>query len=326
MTPNDGIADGAAGSATILIQNTAPTLSGVSITPTGTVYNDDTLTCAATVTDPDESPAPTFEWTVGGSVIGSTSTLNLSQTGVMPDDVVTCTVSAVDSDGATATDSVTQTIANRTPTLSNTSIAPNSGVTTSTMLTCTTTVTDDDGESLTPTYTWTIGSNTYTGDTLQLDPTMVIPGDTVSCTVDVTDASGDSDTDSLSVTVDNTPPTISTSITANGTTNTGELTCVATASDVDDATTPAIAYEWFNANGSLGSSNPLQLDATMGVDGDVIDCTATATDLSGGTVSDTASHTITNTEPVIDSISLNPSSITATTTSVTCVVSRFRFR
>ena len=39
-----------------------------------TTYNDDTLTCAATVTDPDESPVPTFEWTVGGNVIGSSAT------------------------------------------------------------------------------------------------------------------------------------------------------------------------------------------------------------------------------------------------------------
>ena len=95
VTPNDGITDGTSASASITIANTAPTLSGLSITPTGTTYNDDTLTCAATVTDPDESPVPTFEWTVGGSVIGSSATLDLSQTGVMPDDVVTCTVTVV---------------------------------------------------------------------------------------------------------------------------------------------------------------------------------------------------------------------------------------
>ena len=124
VTPNDGITDGTSASASITIANTAPTLSGLSITPTGAVYNDDTLTCAATVTDPDESPVPTFEWTVGGSVIGSSATLDLSQTGVMPDDVVTCTVTVSDSDGATATDAITQTISNRAPTLANTGITP----------------------------------------------------------------------------------------------------------------------------------------------------------------------------------------------------------
>ena len=128
------------------------------------------------VTDPDESPVSTYEWTVGGNVIGSSATLDLSTTGVMPDDVVTCTVSAVDSDGATATDAITQMVSNRAPTLANTSVTPNSGITTDTALTCATSVSDDDGESLTPTYTWNVGSNTYTGDSLQLDSTMSAPG------------------------------------------------------------------------------------------------------------------------------------------------------
>ena len=122
--------------------------------------------------------------------------------------------------------------------------------------------------------------------------------------------------------MDNTLPTLTATISANGTSNTGELTCSATASDLDDfPVTPTLTYEWFNSNGSLGTSNPLQLDATMGVDGDTIDCTATATDLSGGSSTDTATLTITNTAPVIDTISLNPSTIDANTSSVTCVVS-----
>ena len=605
VTPNDGITDGASASASITIANTAPILSGLSITPTGTVYNDDVLTCAATVTDPDESPVPTFEWTVGGSVIGSSATLDLSQTGVVPDDVVTCTVTVSDSDGATATDVIIQTVSNRAPTLANTSITPNSGITTDTALTCASTVSDDDGESLTPTYTWTIGTNTYTGDSLQLDSTMSAPGDSITCTVDVadgyggtatdtasvtvtntdpvisdvtigysgdltsttqlacnysatdadnqtltpaytwtnlstntqfastastlqltpsivsptdvvecsvtvtdtsngsatlaasetvlntdptfitpatvstngtqvgdtwtcyaagtdqddgtltptyewqdangtfvasgssltlsssnsapntdltcvatltdslnatatssasatvtntapsfdiaasispnsnvvtaslltctgsasdadgdtptvsyawsnsngtvygstgntlqltpstvspadvvtctltaTDAAGDTATSSASVTVDNTQPTLTAQISATDTSNTGELTCSATASDLDDfPTTPTLTYEWFNSNGSLGTANPLQLDAAMGVDGDTIECTATATDLSGGSATDTATLTITNTAPVIDTISLNPNTIDANTSSVTCVVS-----
>lgn len=604
VTPNDGMADGIAGSASIVVENTAPTLSGISITPTGTVYNDDVLICAATVTDPDESPVPTFEWTVGGSVIGSSATLDLSQTGVMPDDVVTCTVSVTDSDGASATDTIAQTITNRAPTLSNTTITPNSGITTDTALLCETTVADDDGESLTPTYTWTIGSNSYTGASLQLDSTMVTPGDTITCTVDVTDGYGgtatdtttvnanntnpvisdvsitytgdltsttqltcayiatdadnqtltptytwtnlstntqfastastlqltpstvgpnevvecsvtvtdtsngtdaminseavgntdptfltpatittsgtqvgdtwtcfasgtdqddgaitpifqwqdasggllasgatlilsagnsnpnadiscvatiadnnggsatssdletvlntgptftsaasispstavtstllicsgtasdaDGDTPTLayawtnsngttygsigntlqltpstvvpnetvtctmtatdsqgdsiqsfsSIAIDNTLPSVTASVSANGSTNTSELTCSATTSDVDDfPSIPSITYEWFNANGSLGTMNPLTLDATMGVDGDTIDCIATATDLTGDAATDTASHTITNTPPVIDSITLSPNTIDASTNTVTCVVS-----
>ena len=104
------------------------------------------------------------------------------------------------------------------------------------------------------------------------------------------------------MTVENTLPTVTASISAIGSTNSGELTCTATASDVDDfPSTPSLTYEWFDATGSsLGTSNPLQLDSSMGVDGDDITCMATATDLLGGIASDSAIHTITNTPPVID--------------------------
>ena len=93
---------GTAGTASITIQNTAPTLSGLSITPTGTTYND-SLTCSATVTDPDETPLPSYEWSIDGNVVGSSATLDLLSAGAMPDDVVVCTVSVTDSDNATAT-------------------------------------------------------------------------------------------------------------------------------------------------------------------------------------------------------------------------------
>ena len=606
VIPSDGITTGTAGTASITIQNTAPTLSGLSITPTGTSYNDDVLTCAATVTDPDESPPPSYEWSIDGNIVGSNATLDLASVGAMPDDVGLCTVSVTDSDNATATDSISRTISNRAPTLSNTNISPNTGITTSTELTCSTTVTDDDGESLTPSYIWSVGSNnnagtaatlqltpsmgnpgngivctvdvadgyggsavdvaiaviantdpvisdvtinysgdltsttsltcnyngtdadnqtltpsytwtnlstntqfsstasilqltpstvgptdivecsvtvtdtsngsatlaatetigntdpifiipstisttgtqvgdtwtcfasgtdqddgartatyiwqnavgatiqtsdtlvlsasnsnptediscvatitdnqnatatstssetvsntapvfsvaasispssaltstllicsgtasdadgdtptltyvwtnstgtTYgsTGNILQLTPGTVAPNETVTCSITATDDQADTLTSAASITIDNTLPTVNGSISANGSSNTGELTCSATGSDVDDfPTAPTFTYEWFNANGSLGSNNPLILDATMGVDGDSIECVAAATDLSGGQATSTATHIIINTPPVIDSIALTPSTIDTNTSSVTCVVS-----
>ena len=57
VTPNDGLEDGAAVEAEITISNTVPTISSISITPSGTTYNDDTLTCSV-ATDPDQSLRP----------------------------------------------------------------------------------------------------------------------------------------------------------------------------------------------------------------------------------------------------------------------------
>ena len=59
----------------------------------------------------------------------------------------------------------------------------------------------------------------------------------------------------------------------------------------------------------------------MGVDGEVITCTATATDLSGGVSTATDAHTITNTSPVIDAISLSPATPDVNTSSLSCNVS-----
>ncbi len=92
MSINDGIADGSMGEATITIENTAPTLSSLSITPTSSIYNDITLTCSVVVTDPDEMLTPTYEWSIGSFVVVSGSTFDLNGMGAMPDDVVTCSV------------------------------------------------------------------------------------------------------------------------------------------------------------------------------------------------------------------------------------------
>ncbi len=60
VTPSDGITTGDIGEAVVTIQNTPPILSGLIISPNGSVYNDDILTCSVTVTDPDETLTPSY--------------------------------------------------------------------------------------------------------------------------------------------------------------------------------------------------------------------------------------------------------------------------
>ena len=104
VTPNDGITNGNSGQADITIQNTAPTIDSLSITPSSGIYNDSTLTCTATASDPDETLAPTYQWSLGGNMVENGSTLVLSSVAAMPNDVLTCTASVTDSDGETASD------------------------------------------------------------------------------------------------------------------------------------------------------------------------------------------------------------------------------
>ena len=74
VTPSDGIADGVAGMASVVIGNTTPTITSVSITPNTSVYNDTILTCVGTATDPDETPTLSYEWMLSGTVVGNSDT------------------------------------------------------------------------------------------------------------------------------------------------------------------------------------------------------------------------------------------------------------
>ena len=77
-----------ASSATVTVINTAPSLGLVTITPNTGVYNDDSLSCSAAVSDPDETLIASYSWTVAGTAVGSGSTLDLATTAALPADSV----------------------------------------------------------------------------------------------------------------------------------------------------------------------------------------------------------------------------------------------
>ena len=249
VTPNDGIADGVAGMTSVVIGNTAPSVGSVTLTPTGAIYNDDLLTCAATVTDLDETPVTTYEWMMGGSVVGTGSTLDLSTTGGMPGEAVMCTVTATDSDLDTDSNSASQTISNRSPSITA-SISSN-GTNQNAEITCIGIATDPDGETPTVTYEWFNGSTSLgSSNPLQLNNSLVSSGDVVDCIATATDASGDTDTATVSHTVTNTIPVISTvTVTPNpATVGQDDLTCTVSGSDADgDAL--LYSYEWSDSTG-----------------------------------------------------------------------------
>ena len=153
VTDNNGDADTSSNSVTV--DNTAPTLSSVTITPNISVYNNDTLTCAATATDPD-NVSVVYAWTVAGSSVGSGASLDLATTAAIPTDTVECTASVTDSDGGSATDSATIIVDNRAPSSPTVSISPATPIEGQDDLVCTGSgSTDADGQTVTYTYTWT---------------------------------------------------------------------------------------------------------------------------------------------------------------------------
>ena len=92
---------------------------------------------------------------------------------------------------------------------------------------------------------------------------------------------------------------------------------IAVLSTTDDDSEDTLSYDYSWSTGATGDT--LTLDASI-APGSSIECTATATDGSDF-VSGVASISVENRLPVVDSISITPTTPTATTTDFECVVS-----
>ena len=141
---------------------------------------------------------------------------------------------------------------------------------------------------MTTTYEWTDGNATVigSGNTLQLNESVVSPGDAVNCTATVEDVHGDTDSMMTSVMIDNSIPTIDSPAVISGTPTTSEtLTCSAAFSDLNDgALSPA--YVWTKSDGTiLSSTDSYTIDANETDVGDSLTCTASVIDADGDTIS-----------------------------------------
>ena len=156
-------------SATVTVDNTNPTISNVSVSPSIVVTNDATLTCTASASDIDETVSPTFAWNQNGSQFATGATVDLSQHSINPNDTIECVVRVSDSNGGSASGTDSVGIGNRAPvvtvpTISNTS--PEADET----ITCSATVTDADGGTPTVTYEWSNGQSRAQFGTVRPDP------------------------------------------------------------------------------------------------------------------------------------------------------------
>ena len=313
--PNDGYTDGNYTEESLIISNSPPSITAVSISPSA-AYNDDALSCSAIVNDPDESLVPTYTWTVGSvSYIGPV--LDLSTTTSMPGDVVICTAEVTDSAGESISSDASLTIVNRAPVVGGVNLSP-AQVYTNSIAVCSASVVDDDGESLTPVYEWFVASSSIgVGASITLNNTLVSVGAALTCTASATDGYGSSHSSDVTTTILNTEPSVdSVDIDLSLPTASDTLTCTAMASDVD-GDTPTYSFSWSNrSTGDVYSntttsldSATLNLDATVAQAGDDIECMVVVEDDDGGSSFDTAVVTIYNSVPQFDTaayIDINP--------------------
>ena len=200
-TATDSDGETTTSSASVTVDNTVPVVSGVSISPATGVYNDTVLNCSGSVVDPDESLSLVYSWTVSSTPVGTGASLDLGTTAALPGDSVSCYATAVDSSGATHTDSATVNVSNRTPSSPSVSISPLGPVEGVDDLLCMASGSvDPDGLSVSYSYAWLSDSNiAISGSTVSASLTAA--GEVWTCSVTASDGALSS-TNSASVTIE----------------------------------------------------------------------------------------------------------------------------
>ena len=170
-------------------------------------------------------------------------------------------------------------------------------------------------------YQWIIGGSVLsTTNTLTVDANQSNVGDAVQCTVTATDSDGESSTSTVSETILNTVPAIS-SVTIQSSTglyNDSVVECVATVDDPDEVVTPS--FIWQVAGGVVGTGSTLDLATTSAIPNDTITCIVNVLDGNGGTDNTQTSDTLLNRAPTAPAVSISPTNPEEGVDPITCAI------
>lgn len=312
-TANDGFDDGPPGTAMVTIGNAVPSIAGVTITPNPAAPSD-TLTCGwSGFADADGDPdLSTVQWRINGAPAGTATTL---AGGFASGDTVECAVTPFDGIAAGTPASATMEIGNAPPSIVSAAIAPVPARVADTLTCSWIGYSDPEGDPDMSYATWTVnGTSAGTGTTLA---GAFVKGDTVACNVTPFDGASTGTTVSTSTVIANTPPVVSgVTITPDPAYVTSTLTCTYTYTDADGD--PDLSTRTWRVNGAVVGTGPTLSSGFA--KGDVVRCDVVPNDgtASGATRSD--SITISNSPPIVSSVTLSPASaytntvITATPT------------
>ena len=192
-----------------MVQNTAPNISNVIISP-NPVFTGSTLTCSASASDPEDGALqPLYDWSVNGSPVGVGSTWTVSNVQASVGDSIVCTATAQDSQMLSTKSSTASVIlSNSTPVVSSVQITCANGAYNDQTCECTASVSDPD-EIVTPTYEWTGASGSIGLMSFGFGHNSHDAGDVLECTVTVVDAVGSQSQGADTITIDNRRPNAS---------------------------------------------------------------------------------------------------------------------
>ena len=301
-TISDNISDPLSQSAEVTVNNSAPVLDIIEISPVSSIFSYTVLSCSATASDADlETAVISYSWTVDGTELGTDSELILTPETVDRDDEITCTVTAMDAYGGTDSGSASVTVENSLPVIDSAEVTPSPSYSQESIHCTVNSVTDMDGDDMVLSYSWTMdGVLLEDADSDVLVGPFAV-GAVVECSVGINDGLEDGAGISLSTVIENSAPLVGTvAITPDSDVEADTfLSCTGSANDLDGET-PTLSYSWTDVNGDvLGVSSTLQLNPSVTPVGDSITCMLTATDINGGSSCDSATVTVNNTAPTV---------------------------
>ncbi len=301
VTPSDGeLAGVMVSSDMVMVLNSQPSISEALITPNSGITSSSILSCLATGQDIDGIVEISYLWRNGASVVGGGPNLTMNSDFYSSGDVITCTATAIDGDGATISSSGNISIGNSNPEVSGVSIYPTSAKL-GDILYCNYTFSDPDGDIDASNISWTINGVASGNSTTSIAPT---GGSQVSCTVNANDGKSDGNSMvSTAITISNTIPVITGIYITPTSVNVGEtLLCFYTLNDPDSDPDQTF-LRWF-VDGSI-SGNGTSLIAPVA--GSQVICQATPDDgIVIGVPLNSSAIVIGNTAPVISSVTLEP--------------------
>ncbi len=262
-----------------LTQNNTPPTVGITNNSGGATE----LTCALTSISVTATPAGATSYAWSGGATTTTANNNFTAPG-------TYTVTVTAANGCTATSSITIT---QDATVTSANITNNSG---STVLTCTlTSISVTATPAGATSYAWSGGATTTTANN-----SFTTPG---TYTVTVTAANGCTGTSSITLTQNNTPPTVGITNNSGGAT---ELTCTLTSISVTATPAGATSYAWSGGATTTTANNSFTTPGTY---------TVTVTAANGCTATSSITLTQNNTLPTVG-ITNNSGGATE----ITCVI------
>ena len=192
VTSSDPYGLGQSESLTFTILDPLENIDSISMTPSSDVNTQSEVVCEALASDIDTDIdlEVSYTWTINGSPIGSSATLQLSNALVNVGDTLECIAVATDDRGLTDEKNISTEIVNREPTIDYVEIVADPASNVQALLNCFVSANDPEEEELDYVYAWYQNGDLLpleTGSQLQLSQDWVNFSDEFECQAYVED-------------------------------------------------------------------------------------------------------------------------------------------